>query len=44
MKVGGYKIHEGGKNGSVEIVDGRILAKSTYWKYQQLDPTEARLV
>jgi ketosteroid isomerase-like protein len=27
-----------------DVVDGRILTKSTYWKYQQLDPTEARLV
>ena len=23
--VGGYKIHEGGKNGSVEIVDGTLV-------------------
>ena len=27
-----------------DIMDGRILTKSTYWKYQQPDPTEARLV
>ena len=27
-----------------DIMDGRILTKSTYWKYQQPDSTEARLV
>ena len=27
-----------------DIMDGRILTKSTYWKYQQPDRTEARLV
>ena len=25
MKVGGYKIREGGKNGSVEIVEGTLV-------------------